>query len=70
MTLSIEATYENGVLRPASPLPLADQERVRITVELETTWAERTAGLLPWHGDPALLRRVAESDEFGIWEAR
>ena len=29
----IEAIYENGVLRPLKPLELADQQRVRITIE-------------------------------------
>ena len=33
MTLTIEATYENGVLKPAQPLPLLEHEKVRITVE-------------------------------------
>ena len=27
MTLTIEAIYENGVLKPAQPLPLKEQER-------------------------------------------
>jgi predicted DNA-binding antitoxin AbrB/MazE fold protein len=29
----IEAIYENGVLRPLKPLELADQQRVRITID-------------------------------------
>jgi len=29
----VEAIYENGVLRPLKPLELADQQRVRITIE-------------------------------------
>lgn len=33
MSHVVEATYENGVLRLAQPLPLQDQERVRVTVE-------------------------------------
>ena len=33
MTLTIEAIYENGVLKPAQPLPLKEHEKVRITVE-------------------------------------
>jgi AF2212-like len=32
MTISVEATYENGVLRPAQPLPLKEQEQVRVTI--------------------------------------
>src|ERR1051326_8942530 len=48
MTITIEAIYENGVLRPTRPLPLREQEMVRITIEPELSWAERTAGLLQW----------------------
>jgi predicted DNA-binding antitoxin AbrB/MazE fold protein len=68
MSLTVEAVYENGVLKPAQPLPLKEQERVRLTIEPELTWAERTAGILQWRGDPENLRRVAEDDEFGILE--
>lgn len=70
MALIVEATYENGVLRAAEPLPLKEHEKVRITIEPELSWAERTAGMLKWTGDPEILRRIAEDDEFGILEAR
>ena len=60
MIINIEAIYENGVLRPTRPLPLKEQEVVRITVEPEFGWAERTSGLLQWKGDPELLQRIAE----------
>jgi predicted DNA-binding antitoxin AbrB/MazE fold protein len=33
MTLTIEATYQNGVFVPDQRLELADHERVRLTVE-------------------------------------
>lgn len=69
MTIQVEATYENGVLKLAEPLPLHEHERVRITVESELTWAERTAGMLRWTGDPEVLRRLAEDDEFSIMES-
>ena len=69
MTIQVEATYENGVLKLAEPLPLHEHERVRITVESELTWAERTAGMLHWTGDPEVLRRLAEDDEFSIMES-
>jgi predicted DNA-binding antitoxin AbrB/MazE fold protein len=66
MAIVVEATYENGVLTPAQPLPLGEHERVRVTIEPELGWADRTAGLLQWTGDPEVLRRIAEDDEFGI----
>jgi predicted DNA-binding antitoxin AbrB/MazE fold protein len=69
MAFTIEAVYEDGVLKPVRPLPLKEHEKVRITVEPEQTWAERTAGILQWNGDPEVLRRIAEDDEFSILES-
>jgi len=66
MTLTVQAIYENGMLRLTEPLPLKENEKVRVTIEAEGTLAQRTAGLLQWTGDPEVLRRVAEDDEFGI----
>lgn len=36
MAITVEAIYENGVLRPVQDLPLAEHERVRVTVETQT----------------------------------
>ncbi|HEY2414994.1 MAG TPA: antitoxin family protein [Pirellulaceae bacterium] len=33
MTITIDATYEDGVLKPAEPLPFAEGTRVRVTIE-------------------------------------
>ena len=33
MTIKLEAIYENGLLRPLSPLPLAEHTRVRLVVD-------------------------------------
>jgi predicted DNA-binding antitoxin AbrB/MazE fold protein len=66
VTRSIEALYENGVLRPLEPLPgLADLSRVRVTVELSDERAHPLAGYvgtLP-DEDAAEMLRVIE-DEF------
>jgi predicted DNA-binding antitoxin AbrB/MazE fold protein len=69
MTLTVEATYENGMLKLSQPVPLKDHEKVQITIHTEPSRAERTAGLLRWTGDPQDLRRLAEDEEFGIQEA-
>ena len=69
MAISVEAIYENGVLKLVEPLPLEEHAKVRLTIEPALTWAERTAGMLKWNGDPALLRQIAEDDEFGILES-
>ena len=33
MTLIVEATYENGTLKLAQPLPLREHEKVHVTVQ-------------------------------------
>ena len=69
MGLTVEAVYENGVLKPIQPLPLSESVKVRVTIEPELSWAERTAGMLKWTGDPDVLQRIAEDDEFGLLES-
>ena len=73
MTLTIEATYENGVFVPVQPVNLVNHERVRLTVE-------RPAGLSPLEIvrrrrgnrikiDPELAQEIARSPEFNIEES-
>lgn len=79
MNLTVEATYENGVLRPAQPLPLREHEKVRLIVQSVHEQSAPTAdeaeravrrsyGLIGWTGDVESLRRVAEDPDFGRWE--
>ena len=74
MTMTIETSYENGVLKSSVPLLLAEHEKVQVTIHSPTaihskaSRAEQTAGLLRWTGDPQILRRLAKDDEFGILE--
>jgi predicted DNA-binding antitoxin AbrB/MazE fold protein len=70
MAIIIDAVYQDGVLKPEQPLPLREHEKVRITVEPEQAWADRTYGALRWTGDPETLRDVAEDPECGVREAR
>jgi predicted DNA-binding antitoxin AbrB/MazE fold protein len=70
MALTVEAVYENGHLKLERPLPLREHEKVRVTIEPQLSWAERTAGMLQWPGDFDDLRRLVEDDEFGIRESR
>jgi predicted DNA-binding antitoxin AbrB/MazE fold protein len=75
MAITVEAIYENGVLKPTQSLPLSEHERVRVsihtTAEVEKALAavQRGYGLVPWTGDAEALRRIAEDDEFGILES-
>ncbi len=47
MAITIEATYENGVLKPLTSLPLREHQRVRITLEEPADWVKRTQGIIP-----------------------
>jgi predicted DNA-binding antitoxin AbrB/MazE fold protein len=50
MAFTVEAVYENGVLKPAEPLPLKEHEKVRVTVQPALSRSRQTAGLLPLDG--------------------
>src|SRR5687768_17597060 len=73
--LLVEGTYENGVIKPDRPLPRKEDGCVRFAILDSTQVAaalaavERTYGLIPWTGDPEVLRQIAEEPEFGIAEA-
>jgi predicted DNA-binding antitoxin AbrB/MazE fold protein len=69
MAMTIQATYENGVLKPAQSLPLREQEQVQITIHSTTDWVERTAGIIPWAGDAETLQRFAEDPELDLEES-
>jgi predicted DNA-binding antitoxin AbrB/MazE fold protein len=63
MSVEIEATYERGILKLDQPLPLADNQRVRVTVHIAASHARRTAGLVPFRGSVEDLEYLAESPE-------
>lgn len=75
MTITVEAVYENGVLKPTEALALQEHQKVELTIrtpaEIRAAVAavRRTAGMLKWTGDPEVLRRIAEDDEFSILES-
>jgi predicted DNA-binding antitoxin AbrB/MazE fold protein len=68
MPLSIEAIYENGILKPTAPLPLKEHEKVRITIESRTSRVQQTYGILGWKGDPEELRRLALHPDLDLEE--
>ncbi len=63
MTHTVDATYEDGVLKPALPLPLGEHEKVRITIHTGTSRARETAGLMGWTGSAELAERFANDPE-------
>lgn len=61
MTTQIEAVFENGVFRPVRTVPLADRQRVTLTIEPDDV-ADRVSFALPpaeWDAFCAALDRPA-----------
>jgi predicted DNA-binding antitoxin AbrB/MazE fold protein len=67
--LTIEATYEQGVLKPHTPLPLKEHQTVRITIHSPVDLVKATSGMLGWKGDAETVERVALDPEFGVRES-
>jgi predicted DNA-binding antitoxin AbrB/MazE fold protein len=55
MSIVFDATYEDGVLKPAQPLPLSEHEKVRVTVEQQAAKLEN----VPPANGPSLGERIA-----------
>jgi len=70
MLLDVEATYEDGVLKPDRPLPLAEHQRLVVRILSRPSVAEQSYGLIGWTGDPEVVRRIAEDDESGVLESK
>ncbi len=69
MTLTVDAIYEDGVLKPTGPLPFEEHERVTITVQPAISLARKTAGMVPWAGDATTLEQLVHDPECGILES-
>jgi predicted DNA-binding antitoxin AbrB/MazE fold protein len=63
-TFTIYAIYEDGKLRPLTPLPCEDNEQVLLKVVRQSA-VQKSQGLLQGL-DPALVQEVAEGDEFSV----
>jgi predicted DNA-binding antitoxin AbrB/MazE fold protein len=64
MAITIEAVYENGVLKHLQPLPLQERETVRVTVEQGDSPLLRAYGIIGWTGTHEELEQIlAEAEE-------
>jgi predicted DNA-binding antitoxin AbrB/MazE fold protein len=50
MAMTIDATYENGVLHPDQPLPFNEKQRIRLTIHEPIVAAKSGYGLIQWTG--------------------
>ena len=69
MPIVVDAVYEKGMLKLDQPLPLEENQRVKVTVQQEGPAAQLTYGLIGWTGDPEVVRRIALDPECGIQES-
>ncbi len=69
MAITVEAIYEDGVLKPIQPLPLKEQERVQVTVKAATSRVRQSAGLMGWTGSQEDADFVALSPELDPQES-
>ena len=58
IAITVEAVYEQGVLKPVGALPLREHQHVRIAVEEPLDWVYRTRGIIPC-SDHALMEWAA-----------
>lgn len=68
MTLTVDAVYENGVLKPTQPLPLKEHEKVRLAILTATSLAQQTYGLIGWSRDAATFERLLQESELDYLE--
>jgi predicted DNA-binding antitoxin AbrB/MazE fold protein len=63
MPLTVEAIYENGVLKPVEPLPLKEHERVLLQILPGETPLLRAYGILGWQESAELADFCAMDPE-------
>jgi predicted DNA-binding antitoxin AbrB/MazE fold protein len=67
MSITIEAVYEAGVLKPLTPLPgLKEHERGRITLETPSIVDEMQGKISI---DPAVAQEIIESADYSILDS-
>ena len=72
MAITVEATYENGLLIPLTRLPvISEGKRIWLTlhIDAEEDAVKRSYGLIGWTGDAETVERVALDPEFDILES-
>jgi predicted DNA-binding antitoxin AbrB/MazE fold protein len=71
MAITVEAVYEDGVLKPAAALPVnLDGQRVWVSlhIDAEPDRVQKAYGLIGWTGDAQSVEHVALDPEFDILE--
>jgi predicted DNA-binding antitoxin AbrB/MazE fold protein len=58
MSITVEAIYENGVLKPAQPLPLKEHEKVEVVIRTQLQDHSDDANDRPLRERQAALERL------------
>jgi predicted DNA-binding antitoxin AbrB/MazE fold protein len=69
MSIEIDAIYEKGSLKLDHPLPLDEQQRVRVVVQAHGTVARRSYGIIGWKGDAGPVRQAALDPAASVLES-
>jgi predicted DNA-binding antitoxin AbrB/MazE fold protein len=64
MAITVEAIYENGVLKPSAPLPWKDGDKVRLAVSSLDSPILKAYGIMGWKGTSEELDRLLAEIEF------
>jgi predicted DNA-binding antitoxin AbrB/MazE fold protein len=70
MAITVEAVYENGVLKPSQPLPWKDGARVRIDVSSLDSPLLKAYGIMGFKGTAEEADHLALDPEFLPEECR
>ncbi len=70
MTVTIEAIYENGVLKPLQPLPWKEGERVQLVVREPSSPLLQAYGIMGFRGTAQEAERLALAPDFLPEETR
>lgn len=65
MSKTVEAIFENGVLKPLEKIDLKEHQKVEIIVRPKESAVDRTKGM--FKADPEIVRFIAEDDSI-LWE--
>jgi predicted DNA-binding antitoxin AbrB/MazE fold protein len=60
MPITVDAIYENGVLKLAEPVPLREHEKIRVTLHTETSPILHAYGIMGFTGS------AEEADYFAL----
>jgi predicted DNA-binding antitoxin AbrB/MazE fold protein len=65
MTKTVEAIYEDGVLKPLQKIDLKEHEKVMVILKPEKSAVDKTKGM--FKADSELIKFIAEDDSI-LWE--